>query len=153
MKLFSCTSHFLSLHTILDGLCRKTRVFRGLFADYNYVVTVSDYKNIERESISVWHARFFHDTPDKQKNQTAFGLQKWLLGFKSGFSVTKTAFRLQIFSCQLQRLHFNLQSGISPFNLVDEAAGTRLPLVLSSTVNFYFASVNILIEKHLSDVI
>lgn len=76
----------------------------------------SDYKNIERESTSIWHTRFSHDILEKRKNQTAFGLQMWPFIFKSGFSNTKTAFRLQIFSCQLQRLRFILQSGISPFN-------------------------------------
>ena len=59
---------------------------------------------------------FYYHTPQKLKNQTAFGLQMWLLGFKTVFSDTKVAFRLQIFSCQLQILHFNLQSGISPYN-------------------------------------
>ena len=59
---------------------------------------------------------FYYHTPEKRKNQTAFGLQKWLFVFKTGFSDTKTAFRLQIFSCQLQTLHFNLQSGISFYN-------------------------------------
>ena len=53
----------------------------------------------ETFSFSVWHAHFSHDTPDKRKNQTAFGLQKWRFVFKTGFSDTKTAFRLQI--CQL----------------------------------------------------
>jgi len=42
---------------------------------------------------------FYYHTAEKPKNQTAFGLQMWLLGFKIGFSDTKVAFRLQIFSC------------------------------------------------------
>lgn len=50
---------------------------------------------------------------NKSKNQTAFQLQKWLLVYKSCISITKVAFRLQIFNCQLQRWPFTLQSGIS----------------------------------------
>ncbi|MBU3093968.1 hypothetical protein KPL35_18290, partial [Clostridium sp. CF011] len=62
---------------------------------------------------SIRHAYFLLSYIKKPKNQTAFGLQMWLLGFKTGFSDTKVAFHLQIFNCQLQTLHFNLQSGIS----------------------------------------
>ena len=42
-----------------------------------------------------------------------FWLQKLNLIYKTCISSTKVAFRLQMFSCQLQRLLFNLQSGIS----------------------------------------
>lgn len=56
---------------------------------------------------------FYYHTSEKPKNQTAFGLQIWLLVFKTGFSDTKIAFRLQIFTCRLQTLHFDLQSGFS----------------------------------------
>jgi len=38
------------------------------------------------------------------------------LTYKSGVSVTKTAFRLQIFDCQFTKLHFGLQSCISLCN-------------------------------------
>ena len=44
------------------------------------------------------------------------------LGYKSGvsvtkldFSVTKTAFRLQICSCQFTKLHLDLQNGVSRY--------------------------------------
>jgi ABC-type nickel/cobalt efflux system permease component RcnA len=77
---------------------------------------LSDYKKIERESTSVWHAHFYHDTSEKRKNQTASWLQKWLFVFKSGISNTKTAFRLQTFSCQFTKWRLALQSGISLFN-------------------------------------
>ena len=73
----------------------------------------SDYKKIERESTSLWHAHFYYHTSLKVKNQTAFGLQKSHLVYKTCISITKVAFRLQIFSCQLQILRFTLQSGIS----------------------------------------
>jgi len=76
----------------------------------------SDYKKIERELTSVWHAHFYYNTSEKRKNQPASWLQKWLLAFKDGFSDTKTAFRLQIFSCRFTILRFGLQSGISFFN-------------------------------------
>jgi len=77
----------------------------------------SDYKKIERELTSLGRARFYHNTSEERKNQTASGLQKLRFVFKTGISDTKTAFRLQIFNCLLQRLQFDLQSGISPFNL------------------------------------
>ena len=66
-------------------------------------------QKIEREITSIWHAHFSYDTPENLKNQTAFGLQKWLFNFKTGFSDTKTAFRLQIFNCRLQRWLLALQ--------------------------------------------
>ena len=76
----------------------------------------SDYKKIERESTSLWHACNYHNTAEKTENQTACGLQMWLLVYKTGISDTKVAFRLQIFTFQIQKLHFELQSGISPYN-------------------------------------
>src|SRR5574344_2721975 len=68
----------------------------------------SDYKEIERESTSLWHACNYHNTAEKTENQTACGLQIWLFDYKtlhftykSGFSFTKlyflntkTAFRI-----------------------------------------------------------
>ena len=56
-----------------------------------------------------------YDTSEKPKKQTAFGLQMWLFIYKSGFSNTKTAFRLQIFGCRLQKLRLDLQTGSSPY--------------------------------------
>ena len=73
----------------------------------------SDYKKIERESTSIWHTVFYYHTWIKAENQTAFGLQKLHLAYKTGFLITKTAFRLQTSTCRLQTLHFGLQSGIS----------------------------------------
>ena len=58
---------------------------------------------------------FYYHTTIKAKNQTAFQLQKRLLVYKSCISITKVAFRLQIFNCQLQRWPFTLQSGISSY--------------------------------------
>jgi len=75
----------------------------------------SDYKKIERESTSLWYAVFYYHTAEKPGNQTAFGLQMLLFIYKTGFSITKVAFRLQIFTCQLQTLHLVLQSGISRY--------------------------------------
>lgn len=75
----------------------------------------SDYKKIERESTSLWHVLIYYDTSIKAKNQTAFELQKLHLIYKTGFSNTKVAFRLQIFSCQLQTLHFIIQNGLSSY--------------------------------------
>ncbi len=48
--------------------------------------------------------------------QIAFGLQKLHLIYKHGIPVTKTAFRLQIFSSQFTKLHLELQSCISACN-------------------------------------
>ena len=48
--------------------------------------------------------------------QIAIRLQKLLLVYKCGISSTKTAFRLQIFSSQFTKLHFELQSCISECN-------------------------------------
>jgi len=56
---------------------------------------------------------FYYHTAEKLKNQTAFELQMRLFCFKTGFSDTKAAFRLQIFSCHLQTLHLDLQNSIS----------------------------------------
>ena len=75
----------------------------------------SDYKKIERESTSLWHTVFYYHTSIKTENQTAFGLQKLHLAYKTCISDTKVAFRLQIFTCQLQTLHFNLQNGFSRY--------------------------------------
>ena len=59
---------------------------------------------------------FIHNTSGKGKNQTASWLQKWHFVFKSGISDTKTAFRLQIFSCHFTKWRLGLQSGFSLFN-------------------------------------
>jgi len=75
----------------------------------------SDYKKIERESTSLCNAVFYYHTSIKAKNQTAFGLQMLLFIYKTGFSITKVAFRLQIFTCPLQTLHLVLQSGFSRY--------------------------------------
>lgn len=58
---------------------------------------------------------FYQDTLEKRINQTACELQKLHFLFKAGISDSKTAFRLQIFSCRLQRLLLGLQNGFSPF--------------------------------------
>lgn len=59
----------------------------------------------------------FHNHTTKMKgNQTAFGFQMWLFIYKTGFWVTKAAFRLQRLSFHLQIWIFVLQSGISFYN-------------------------------------
>ena len=58
---------------------------------------------------------FYNHTVEKAKNQTAFGLQMWLFVYKTCISVSKVAFHLQIFSCQLQTLHLVLQNGFSHY--------------------------------------
>ena len=88
----------------------------------------SDYKKIERESTSLWYAVFYYNTSIKTENQTAFGLQKLHLVYKTGFSITKTAFRLQISTCQLQTLRFGLQSGFSRYYWVPKG---QLPYISS----------------------
>ncbi len=58
-----------------------------------------DYKKIEKESTSLWHACNYHNTAEKAENQTACGLQIWLFdyktlhfAYKSGLSFTKLYF-------------------------------------------------------------
>ena len=71
---------------------------------------------VERELTSVWRVlkRIIHRK--KCFVQIAFRLQKLHLVYKCGISITKTAFRLQIFSYQFTKLHFDLQSCIWFYN-------------------------------------
>ena len=53
---------------------------------------------IERESTSIGSVCFFYHIENVRKVNVTFHLQKWHLVYKTGFSMTKVASRLQIFS-------------------------------------------------------
>lgn len=88
---------------------------------------------IERGLTSIWRVLKSIIHRKKYFVQIAFRLQKLRFIYKCGISSTKTAFRLQKFSFQFTKLHFELQSCISECNS---------PYALFSSFNVSFSEMN-----------